>query len=561
MKLADIKFIPIFIMLSFLLSGCVAGLGVTADDGEITSYTFLAANNSELSEDVVAEIDGGAITTTVPEGTDVTALVADYVTSSTDVNVIVGSGSQVSGESVNDFSAPVTYGVNSQFSLNTRDYTVFVSDSGGLLPLTGIFVSVVTGSDESGDGSQESPYATIAKGITEAASDGSDVRVGKGMYTVSEAINIVEGVSLYGGYDESDWSRDVEANITEIMDSRTDGDPTETMGTIIGENTITSATIIDGFTIVGADAPGYLGTMAVISMSDDASPIISNNRLEGPIRSRYVMGIVAIRASPLILNNIIDGGVTDMDDGSKSYGIVCGYGSPHIEGNSISGGRSGQLSFGVMLVSVGGTVEGNSIYGGESVNTAGIYVDGNSFAAIINNVIDGGESSQRSIGIDIFRSSPLIENNTIDGGRTESSAGFRLRGPSLNAFLVNNIIFTTSGESRYCLYEANDLDPEPSAFLNNDMFDCDTALYHADADAVGNITTLIGVENYLGGVASDNRNESLTLDSEFRIVGGPASVTEGGYDLSDPDFPLLPVLTDRDGNPRSDPYSMGAYQY
>jgi len=554
-RLADIKFIPILIVASFLLSGCVAGLGVTLDDGEIISYTFLAANNPELSEDVVAEIDGGAITMTVPEGTDVTALIADYVTNSTDVSVVVEGGSQVSGETTNNFSAPVTYAVSTQFSLTTRDYTVFVLDSGDL-PLTGIFVSVVTGSDESGDGSQESPYATIAKGIAEAASDGMTVRVGRGTYSVSEPVEIVEGVSLYGGYDESDWSRDVEANITEIRDSRTDGDPTETVSTIIGESTITRATIVDGFTIVGADAPGYLGTMTVISMSDDASPTISNNRLEGPTRSRYVVGIVAIRASPLILNNIIDGGTTDMDDGSRSYGVVCGYGSPHIEGNSISGGRSGQLSFGVMLLNVGGTVERNSIDGGESGGTSGIHIEGNSIASIINNVIDGGDSVQGSVGIDIAESSPVVENNTISGGMggTGSTIGIKMGGPDFNAFIINNIVFTISGEGKYCLYESNKDNSQPS-LLNNDLFDCSTAFYHSDEPS-HNYDDIELMEEYLtdeGMSAQDNLNIVLTLDSEFRIVGG--------YDLSDSVFPFTPVLDDRDGNPRSDPYSMGAYQY
>ena len=295
MRLMGIKVVLPIIVALFLAAGCVAGVGVTADDGEITSYSFLAANNPALSADVVAVIQGAAITATVPEDTDISSLVADYVASPANVSVVVGSSSQVSGNSTNDFSAPVTYGVSVQFSETTRDYTIFVSDSSGNVPLTGVFVSAVTGSDVDGDGTQEHPYLTIAKGITEATSEGFTVRVGQGTYTISETINIVDGVSLYGGYDESDWSRDITDHVTEIRDGRTEIDPTATlMSTIVADGSISPATVIDGFTIVGPNMLGVVGTVGTVLTNNDASPTISNNRIRRPERFKACVGDVCV---------------------------------------------------------------------------------------------------------------------------------------------------------------------------------------------------------------------------------------------------------------------------
>ena len=132
------------------------------------------------------------------------------------------------------------------------------------------------------------------------------------------------------------------------------------------------------------------------------------------------------------------------------------------------------------------------------------------------------------------------------------------------------LFFTVSGDTKRCIVEQNDESPQPSSLLNNDFFDCDVLYSRAVAVAEDYPLTPAGLtdmeHNYLtvevGKVATDNAIESLTLDSEFRIVGGPASVTEGGYDLSDPTLPLIAVPTDKDGESRGgDHYSMGAYQY
>jgi hypothetical protein len=557
-KLMSLKFIMPLILALTLSMGCAAGLGLGDSDGEIISYSFLAANNSLLSADVIAEIDGSAIRATVPEGTDVEALIADYVVTS-GVDVSVNGSGQTSGETSNDFSDSVTYTVTAESTM-TNDYTVFVTSISSDV-LTGVFVSQVIGDDDTGDGTQENPYATIAKGIEEATPELKAVRVGQGTYTIDEAINIVEGVSLYGGYDESDWSRDITDNVTEVRDGRTTAVIGESVIAVVAEDVITNSTVMDGFTIVGADVPGFEGVAASIMLTSNASPTISNNRIEGPRSAKYLFTMFMTRSSPIIIDNVIEGGYTTMG-GSLAYVIMVGNSAPWIGGNTVSGGTAASVSAAIVFVSSGGIISENTIDGGESEYTNGIILT-TSYAAVYNNVIDAGSSLEGASGIFVVQSSSPIENNTIGGGMSQIgyAASIMLDGP-LDAAIINNVLFTPgSSGSRYCVREDDD-DSQPLIFQNNDLFDCPTALYHEGLGA--NLATTVELETYLTGkskTASDNEAESLTFDDEFRIIAGPISVTEGGMDLSDVSIPLISVTADKDGELRTVPYSMGAYQY
>ena len=93
---------------------------------EITSYSFTAAANGEFLSDVIGNIDSTDIDLTVPDGTDVTALVATFSTTGTTVSV--GSTAQTSGTTANDFSYSVTYRVTAEDS-SYQDYTITVMDN------------------------------------------------------------------------------------------------------------------------------------------------------------------------------------------------------------------------------------------------------------------------------------------------------------------------------------------------------------------------------------------------------------------------------------------------
>jgi len=79
------------ILTAATMSACGGGTGASVprfsdDVTEIVSFTFPDALNTSLSSDVYATIDGDNITATVPAGTDLTGLVAEYVTDSNSVD-------------------------------------------------------------------------------------------------------------------------------------------------------------------------------------------------------------------------------------------------------------------------------------------------------------------------------------------------------------------------------------------------------------------------------------------------------------------------------------------
>lgn len=92
----------------------------------LLAFTLEVENNPSLSADVDATIDEAAdtVSLTVPEGTDLTALVPTF--SHTGTKVVVLGLEQRSGVTVINFSDPVTYRVVSA-SLQGHDYIVTIN--------------------------------------------------------------------------------------------------------------------------------------------------------------------------------------------------------------------------------------------------------------------------------------------------------------------------------------------------------------------------------------------------------------------------------------------------
>ena len=91
--------------------------GWWTSSNKITSYGFIQPN-------VIGGIKGTNIEVTVPNGTDVTHLVAEFSYDGSSVKV--GTTPQVSGTTANDFTGPVTYTVTAKDG-STQNYTVTVS--------------------------------------------------------------------------------------------------------------------------------------------------------------------------------------------------------------------------------------------------------------------------------------------------------------------------------------------------------------------------------------------------------------------------------------------------
>ncbi len=106
------------IMAIMIFTGCPTPSDPTpGSEKAITAFSF-----TNLA--VTGVIEGTTITVTVPYGTDITALAATFAT--TGASVKVGSTTQVSGSTANNFTSSVIYTVTAEDS-SEQDYTVTVT--------------------------------------------------------------------------------------------------------------------------------------------------------------------------------------------------------------------------------------------------------------------------------------------------------------------------------------------------------------------------------------------------------------------------------------------------
>jgi hypothetical protein len=129
---------------------------------------------------------------------------------------------------------------------------------------TDVFVSTNKGSNTN-SGALDSPFLTIERAI-QAASDagGGNVNVAAGTY--AENITLVSGVNLLGGFDDTNFERDIGANVTII-----EGDGP---AAITGQG-VTNVKV-EGFTITNTDVPssGDARTAAVVVHLHDCTSVV-----------------------------------------------------------------------------------------------------------------------------------------------------------------------------------------------------------------------------------------------------------------------------------------------
>lgn len=278
-----------------------------------------------------------------------------------------------------------------------------------------------TGSDTEGDGSSSSPYLSITKAVEESfgATEGNParIRIASGWYY--ELLNLTEYIHLYGGYNETDWSRNVSSNETRIisMDNR---------NTVLKVNT---GSVLDGLSFrgggVGVDCGNFSPTIsnclfletsiaAVMINGDEASPLISGCSFEDNKE-----GIYASRAMyPVIMNNNIQNGTGN--------GVTIQNGDVVILKNNVI--RENALSGINISYCTSPTLEQNVILRN---NHYGIRISG-SATDILNNVI----AYQGAAGIFCrYISSGLIAHNSL----YLNGNGMAL--DSASPEIVNNISF------------------------------------------------------------------------------------------------------------------------
>lgn len=92
------------------------------EDAEIISFII-----DDQEGDTVIDSEEGTIALTMPHGTNVTALVAEFETSPWIESIKVGTTDQVSETTENDFTEPVVYVVTAEDGETTKEWTVTVA--------------------------------------------------------------------------------------------------------------------------------------------------------------------------------------------------------------------------------------------------------------------------------------------------------------------------------------------------------------------------------------------------------------------------------------------------
>lgn len=336
-------------------------------------------------------------------------------------------------------------------------------------------------------GSKEAPYKSIQTGISgaNALRNGNrnisfDIYVARGTY--NESISLAAGISIYGGYSSTDWSRDIAANNTTISAIGTTA--------ISGSSEITTgysaSTVVNGFTINGANITATTTYTIILS----GSPTISNNTINGISGS---MGFTTAVFQILSANPIVSGNVINASN--QAYGIANYSSNPVIINNTIIGSTGG------------------------GSNSFGIYNSA---------------------------SNPIIANNTISGGGSAAMASYAVSNfGSSTPTVTNNILFTIAGTSRYC-YVEGDAGGDPTSFQNNLLIDCPTALYSDELGTPRTLESQLNTAAMTtqGTAASASGNLGPTSVANFAAVfftsatdlhltsSSPLNVRCGGKDSS-----------------------------
>ena len=169
---------------------------VTAADGSTKNYTVtvsLAANpaksiTSYSIDNVNGVIGSNTINVNLPYGTNVTDLVATFTTSG--VSVKVGATTEVSGQTANNFTSPVTYTVTAADG-STKNYTVTVTLAANpAKAITSYSIDNVNGVISGNNINVELPYGTnVTDLVATFTTSGSSVKVGSTIEVSGQTAN------------------------------------------------------------------------------------------------------------------------------------------------------------------------------------------------------------------------------------------------------------------------------------------------------------------------------------------------------------------------------------
>jgi hypothetical protein len=242
--------------------------------------------------------------------------------------------------------------------------TINVLEHGG----NAFFVDGDNGSDSSGNGSIDNPFASISHAIAQVSESNTDIYVrtrSSARYDESAAtLNPPAGTSLYGGYG-ANWIRDVDSNRSGV-----DGN-----SMAVRFNDVASEAWFSGFDLTAADSSSpSSGVNAIGTGSGSAMLVIEDNTITAgsvasgtgdPAASSIALRLTHVATVHVRRNTITAGSgsdgtgrskppkATNGDDGNSvgarnggAGGAATTFGSSSIINNSGGKGGNGGLSFG-----------------------------------------------------------------------------------------------------------------------------------------------------------------------------------------------------------------------
>ncbi len=406
--------------------------------------------------------------------------------------------------------------------------------AGGLPIYAADYYVSVNGSDITGDGSKSAPWASVTKAIASSApspADPAKIRIAQGTY--SEEISLCAYVELYGGYEDTNWSRDTSAHQTAIQPPDPDTyDPT-----------INAAdhTRLDGLLIRN----GSIGVNC-----DNASPIITDCRIEqSKTAAIYVSGQ---DASPTITQNTI----TENKEGIFLYNA----GAPIIRHNTIKKNTGNAIT----AQNSSPVIENNIL---RENSLSGLNLASVSTGTICANQI----LRNNQYGLFCYNSAPLIANNCI---AFNPSGGIYCRAYASPRIVYNTLYLNGNGIA------LQDSSPEITNNISykNDNYGIVEVYRYSDPALRHNC--LWG--NLRGNYKDEGTTVCWTTDDFANLIDNAGAPVEGNIardprlaDVSHENFRLLPsspcinagypvadIATDFEGTPRpSSAPDIGADEY
>lgn len=138
------------------------------------------------------------------------------------------------------------------------------------------------GIDNGSCGTYLSPCATIAFAIIKTANDSSKsrVRVAEGSY--AEAVELIDGISVLGGHNAVNWTRDVDANVTTLTGSIDDGNQNVT---VLADGIITP-TEFSGFRVRPPTAAAGRNSVGMLVLNSTSALSVLDNDIQASTGGR-----------------------------------------------------------------------------------------------------------------------------------------------------------------------------------------------------------------------------------------------------------------------------------